>query len=310
MEIIKKDENGVGFYTVVITGQSGMSQLGLSTLAGRDPKTLRNLEETLRTSAPSKCLESFVGKTLTLGIDEFTSDGKPLGNLKIYKSSYYAAVLKHFADKEEKEKPEDRPATYSLVKFAELGIDKWIQGITGWDKYESSLRPHTDVYIRRIENMRDHDIDDEHWSIFREASELLLLLEKDWQVPINDFDILDGSIGKKWSDYREAKSWTEEHGWYSHKYRDRRGPRDCKAYKWAERSYFEKWLREKYVPEHLPAYLVTKYGKSATRLIYTENGLLSDEILALTEVKRKSPKDVEKLQNFLATRQKLLQIAG
>ena len=80
-----------------------MSQSGLAALAGVDRGTIRNLEKTLGNSAPSESLEPFVGKALTLGIDEFTSQGKPLGNLKIYKSAYCAAVLKHFADKEEKE---------------------------------------------------------------------------------------------------------------------------------------------------------------------------------------------------------------
>jgi len=58
------------FYTVVITGQSGMSQSGLAALAGVDCGTIRNLEKTLGNSAPSESLEPFVGKALTLGIDE------------------------------------------------------------------------------------------------------------------------------------------------------------------------------------------------------------------------------------------------
>ncbi|HEY9881902.1 MAG TPA: hypothetical protein V6D29_25850 [Leptolyngbyaceae cyanobacterium] len=309
MEIIRKEEGDVSFYTVAITGQTGMSQNGLARLAGIDPKTLRNLEDTLRTFAPSEHLRPFVGKDLTLRIDNPRIEGKPQGNLKIYKSSYCAAVLGHYSAREEEEKPPERPATYSLVKFAQMGIDRWIQDITGWTEYKDSIRPHTSVYIQRIENMRDHQIDDEHWAIFREAADLLLLLEKDWQVPINDFDLLDGSIGKRWRQYREGQPWAElnDNNWYTHNFRDNRGPRDCRAYKWAERPYFERWLRTEYVPRCLPAYLVDKYGKSVTRLIYTENGLLNDEILLLTEVKRKSPADEQKLQDFLIARQ-LLQL--
>jgi hypothetical protein len=307
LEIIRKDENGVEFYTVAVTGQSGMSQIGLARLADKDPKTLRNLEDALRTSAPSKSLEPFVGKTFTLRTDNPTIDGKPVGNLKIYKSNYCAAVLKHFADQEEADKAESRPATYSLVKFASMGIDRWIQDITGWTQYRDSIQPYTSVYINRIQNMRDHQIDDEHWSIFREAAELLLMIEKDWQVPINDFDILDGSIGRRWRTYREGKDWAEanDDNWYQHSFRDQRGVRDCRAYKWNERAEFERWMRSSYVPDYLPAYLITKYGKSATRLIYTENGLLNDEILALTEVKRKSLADEQMLQNFLTARRNL-----
>lgn len=42
--------------------------------------------------APSECLESFVGKSLTLMIESVTVNGKDPGNLKVYKASYCAAV--------------------------------------------------------------------------------------------------------------------------------------------------------------------------------------------------------------------------
>lgn len=307
MEIIRKEDSGVEFYTVSITGQSGMSQTGLALLAGVSRQSLIKLEEVLVTRAPSESLKPFVGKQLTLVTTNPVIDGKPQGNLKIYKSSFCAAVLRHYSGIEEQEKPSERPATYSLVKFAEIGIDRWIQDITGWTEFKEAIQPHTSVYIRRIENMRDHQIDDDHWAVFREAADLLLLLEKDWQVPINDFDILDGSIGKKWRQHREGKDWAEpdDDNWYDHKFRDKRGTIPARAYSWDERSHFERWLRNEYVPSYLPAYLVSKYGKSVVRLIYTENGLLNDEILSITEVKRKSPKDEEKLQRFLAARKQL-----
>ena len=81
-----------------------MSQSGLAALAGVDRGTIRNLEKTLGNSAPSESLEPFVGKALTLGIDEFTA--------------YCAAVLKHFADKEEKETK--RVCTFRLRFWAFL----------------------------------------------------------------------------------------------------------------------------------------------------------------------------------------------
>lgn len=300
MEIIRKSEEGIEFYTIALTGQSGMSQSGLAILAGVDRTTLRDLEETLGGKAPSESLEPFVGKVLTLGVEDPRIDGKSVGNLKIYRASYCAAVLKHYASKE------NRTALFSLLKFAELGINAWIQGLTGWQKRVDAIRPHTDVYIKRIENMRDHEIADDLWTIFREAAELLLLIEKDWRVPINDFDILDGSIGRKWSDYRNGQSWIGKIGSYTHLYRDQRGTRDCSAYVMDELPYFRRWLREWYVPNHLPKYLVDKYGRQAVRQIYAEIGELTDYILEITEVKRMTPQESEKYQNFLISRQKLL----
>lgn len=306
MDLIRKEEDGVEFYTVLMTGQSGMSQSGLAILAGVTQQALSQLEKTLTSRAPSEWLQPFVDSPLTLTIDDPVVDGKRQGNLKVYKSSYCAAVLKHYSEIERQEAKPSRPATYSLVRFAERGIDSWIQDITGWRQWQEVIKPHTDVYIRRIEHMRDHKIDDELWAIFREAAELLLLIEKDWRVPINDYDILDGSIGRRWSDYRKGQEWVGQAGFYTHKYRDQRGERECCAYGMSELPHFRRWLREVYIPTHLPQYLVDKYGKSSVRLIYTENSLLTDAILELTEVKRKSPADEQKFQEFLVARRKLL----
>jgi hypothetical protein len=304
MEIIRKDEDGVEFYTIALTGQSGMSQSGLAKLAGVSRQAIIDLETTLVSRAPSEYLKSFVGEELTLVTSDPIVNGKPAGNLRIYKSLYCAAVLKHYSREEAPEHV--RPvAIFSLLKFADRGITDWIQEITGWKQYRESIKLHTDVYISRIEHVRDHQIADHLWMIFREAAELLLLIEKDWRVPINDYDILDGSIGRKWSDYRAGQLWIRPIGSYIHCYRDRRGERECNAYCVTELPHFRAWLRDWYVPEHLPKYLIEKYGKQAVRQIYTEIGNLSDYILELTEVKRIAPKEEQKYKDFLAARQNL-----
>lgn len=300
MEIIRKKEDNIEFYTVALTGQSGMSQTGLAILAGVDASTLSRLEDTLLQKAPSESLEPFVGEPLTLLISEPRIDGKLVGNLKIYKSSYCAAVLKHYASRQ------NQVALFSLLKFAERGINDWIQEITGWKQQLAVIQIHTDVYIHRLENMRDHIIADDVWMIFREAAELLLLIEKDWRVPINDFDILDGSIGKRWRDYRFNKPWIKPDSTYTHCYRDQRGDRECAAYNYAELPYFNFWLKNEYIPKYLPPYLVEKYGRQSVRQIYTEVGELTDLVLQITEVKRMTPQETEKYQNFLMSRQRLL----
>ncbi|ANV92013.1 transcriptional regulator [Picosynechococcus sp. PCC 8807] len=314
MEIRKKDENGIEFYTIELTGQSGMSQSALATLAGVSEAAISNLEDTLLTQAPSKYLEPFIGKPLTLLTQDAVIDGRKQGNLKIYKSTYCAAVLQHYADPEtalggglskEQRALQKATATRSCFLFMQVGIDLWIQRITGWDQRSRVALPHTNVYVQRIEHMRDHTIADDLWCVFREAAELLLLIEKDWRVPINDYDLLDGSIGRKWSDYRKGKPWATEKGEYIHQYRDRRDVRSAAAYSYDELPYFRAWLRDEYVPNHLPNYLITKYGKQATQLIYSEIGQLTDGLLELKMVKRSSPADDQNLEKFLAARQLL-----
>ncbi|UXE59126.1 MAG: Rha family transcriptional regulator [Woronichinia naegeliana WA131] len=175
------------------------------------------------------------------------------------------------------------------------------------------LQPHSTVYIQRLENMADHKVPDHLWTTFREGAEILLLVEKQYKVPVNNFDLCDGSIGSRWKNYCEKKdadgnpkSWLCEIGEYTHKFRDKRGPRSCNAYHYNEIPYFKAWLRDQYVPLHLPAYLLNKYGKLAVRQIYEEQRLLNDYIIQLTEIKRASVNEQEKYELFLAAREAIV----
>lgn len=173
------------------------------------------------------------------------------------------------------------------------------------------FQPNSTVYIQRLENMADHKVPDHLWTTFRESAEILLLVEKQYKVPVNNFDLCDGSIGSRWKNYREEKdgdgnpkSWLCDVGKYTHKFRDKRGTRDdCNAYQYNEISYFKAWIRDIYVPIHLPDYLVGKYGKLAVRQIYEEQSLLNDYIIQLTEIKRTTANQQEQYELFLAARE-------
>lgn len=165
--------------------------------------------------------------------------------------------------------------------------------------------PYTSVYIRRLENIRDHQISDSMWSVFREGAEILLEIEKDFNVPVDQMDLCDGSIGRHWSIYRDGKEWALESGLYIHNFRDHRGQRECKAYNLSELPYFRRWLRDKYRSTILPKYLVDKYGKRAVLQIYQEQNRIDDHILSITEEKRKTSKQDEMYQVFFAAREAL-----
>lgn len=134
-QIIRSEQDGIEFYTIAATGESGMSQTGLAILAGVNQSTISDLHKTLMGKAPSESLEPWVGRVLTLMCDENPIiDGKPAGNLTIYRADFCAAVIQHYAFKGNK------VAQHSLSKFAGMGINIWIQGITNWDSAPVDLQ--------------------------------------------------------------------------------------------------------------------------------------------------------------------------
>ena len=165
--------------------------------------------------------------------------------------------------------------------------------------------PHTSVYIRRLENFRDHIIADHLWCVFQEGARILLTIERDFRIPVDQMDLCDGSIGTRWRNYRKGKEWAENVEKYVHVFRDQRRECNPNAYQLSELPYFRKWLREEYEPIYLPFYLTEKYGKRAVLQIYQEQNKINDYILELTEEKKKSKKQDEKYEIFLAARETL-----
>lgn len=126
--LLKTEQNGVEFYTIEETGESGISQTGLAKLCGVSRQALIKLESTLCNFEASSDLKAFVEESYTLvtNTDQATISGEEAGNLKIYRSKFCITVIGHYAGKGRKE------AIFSLRKFAEMGFESWVQSITGW----------------------------------------------------------------------------------------------------------------------------------------------------------------------------------
>ena len=163
-------------------------------------------------------------------------------------------------------------------------------------------RQTTTVYIQRLQNMSDHTIDDDVWATFRESAEILLMVETVYKVPVSQMDLCDGSIGILWMEYRKEIGIDNPVRKYTHKFRDHRQDVYPNAFEYSELPIFKKWLREFYIPIHLPKYLTNKYGKRAVRQIFEEQKKVTDYILEITEEKRTAPKQEELYQIFLAAR--------
>ena len=132
MSILRYESNGIEFFTVQATGESGISHRGLAILCGVSHWTINELVKNLEAKQAAKRLKAFIGKDLHLeGVYK-----KQGGEVKILRADFCAATIKHYA-------LEGREiAEHSMDKFMTLGINTWIQSITGWH-IESVAHPVT-----------------------------------------------------------------------------------------------------------------------------------------------------------------------
>lgn len=99
-----------------------------------------------------------------------------------------------------------------------------------------------------------------HFTVFHKSSHLLIYVEVELKMPIDTFDLLDGSVGQRWARYRQEKSWAGARISYDHVFPDKRDVQSAWAYPVSELQYFDEWLRTIYIPQYLPTYLKGKYG--------------------------------------------------
>lgn len=301
------DENGkeTGFYTREPDGTSGMTVSALAQFVGTSQPAVSQLLNRIRESDPitntlSESLKSFAGKDLRL----ITNDSA--GRQIVPDEACYAVAEYYAFDARAYDGQDVARANYRMAGRAGMRVFIWSQ--TGYvpELLRESLRSNTTVYIERLENIRDHEIDDNRWSTFRESAEVLLLVEKEMGVPVDQMDLCDGSIGSHWSKYREGKPWACEVGTYRHVFRDQRGDQFPKAYELSELSYFRQWLRNTYISYHLPQYLVDKYGKLAVRDIYERIGGIDERVEEVTRINRITPKQQQLFESYQKLRQRLL----
>lgn len=138
-EIIRVEEDGVEFFTVTTSGESGMSYSGLAKLSGVDKTTVGRLVANLLQDQAPKRLKPWIGKELHL-MQDFVKRG---GKVKILRSDFCASAIKHYAFEG------SEIAEYSLEKFTAPGITSWIQEITGWKPQETKAL--ADWKIARLE---------------------------------------------------------------------------------------------------------------------------------------------------------------
>jgi hypothetical protein len=148
-------------------------------------------------------------------------------------------------------------AQWCSPRFA-VQVSRWVREwlTTG------QLRPRLSVYVQRLQYAYDVRMQAPrgYWTVFDQATNLLGKVEISWGYPVEEFDLLDGSVGTCWSRFRQGQPWASaDVQYYEHRFPDRRGVRPAKAYLLQELPHFLSWLPDVYERTHLPKYLRAKY---------------------------------------------------
>jgi integrase len=120
MSILRYEENGIEFFTLEATGESGMSQSGLARLCGVKPHAVNQLVNSVITSSSPEFLKPLQEDELTL-----ITSANEFNNATILKDTVCACILEWYAF--ESQRPTEA-ARQAFRKFATFGIRSWIQG--------------------------------------------------------------------------------------------------------------------------------------------------------------------------------------
>ena len=167
----------------------------------------------------------------------------------------------------------DEPGIYQLIFGSKLPVAekfrKWIfeQVLPSIRKTGSYSLIQTPPPKKAITYYTDRVMDLKHslikspgtWCVIEKCSHLLLEVER-LGYQVNQFDLLDGSVGTRWGKYRKGKSWACVGHKATYKFPDNRGERIINAYEYPEIGEFMIWLDYSYEPQCLPEYLEEKYG--------------------------------------------------
>jgi hypothetical protein len=142
MSFTRVEQNGLEFYTLKANGASGMSIAALARLCGVERESIRKVLKRLHgTKTTSKWLNRVVGKPLYLAPEL-------LGMAKVIRADVCFAIVGYYAF-ESDQKPEEAP--YAFDKFALMGMEDWIHGITGWQPEAKATELTEDLVAEFIE---------------------------------------------------------------------------------------------------------------------------------------------------------------
>ena len=142
----------------------------------------------------------------------------------------------------------------------ELWCDEHIRTLiaTGQTSIIQTPQQQYGVYGLRSKAWFENKLPKGYWCVFNESTRVLLYVEGKLKLPVGRYDLLDGSIGKRWANHRKGQEWAGEPQKFPYKFPD---GRHCHpwCYPDSELLQFRSFLDEVYTPKFLPEYLETKY---------------------------------------------------
>lgn len=199
--------------------------------------------------------------------------------------------LRNFAES----KYDKRGKQYPMYVITKDGFTMLVMSFTGpkasafkveyieeFNRMESLLKESSSLglktYSERVLSDPAKSCPKGYWTIFDGSHAIMLFIEK-YVGCISKHDLVDGSIGALWAKYREGQPWAKPHSYYTHQYKDERGPRECKCYQESEYFIFKDWLLSTYKPNHLLTYLKSKYNKPEHKLMIDKINKLEPRLL-------------------------------
>jgi hypothetical protein len=141
MTITRVVEDGVEFFTLNDTGRGAISESGLARLVGVSQKAINYLlgDDPVRSKQRPECLKPFEKAGFHL---ELPGEN----NSKLVKAEVVAVVIEYYAYESRRK---TKKSLFAFRKFAKMGVDRWIQSITGW--VDPSLQPPAlpDIHLPR-----------------------------------------------------------------------------------------------------------------------------------------------------------------
>ena len=131
--VIRLFQDNVEYFTVEITGESGMSISGLARICGVSSQAVQQLLASIdKQTIRADTLKRFVAKKLWIEVDGVEVRGSD--NNRVVKDRVCAAVIDYYAFESTSISDEQKAqAIFAHRAFGEIGVRSWIQSITGWN---------------------------------------------------------------------------------------------------------------------------------------------------------------------------------